>query len=45
MPGWELINNKEKSALNNLFRKNKGILFATVLIKSETNIMLENLKN
>ena len=28
MPGWELINNKEQSALNNLFRKNKGILFA-----------------
>ena len=28
MPGWELINHKEKSALNNLFTKNRGILFA-----------------
>lgn len=28
MPGWELINHKEKSALNNLFLKNRGILFA-----------------
>ncbi len=38
MPGWELINNKEKKELNSIFEKSNGVMFAHAFIKRRNNI-------
>ena len=41
MPGWELINNKEKRELNSIFEKSNGVMFAHAFEKEEI-IFLES---
>ena len=38
MPGWELINNKEKRELNSIFEKSNGVMFAHAFEKRRNNI-------
>ena len=37
MPGWELINNKEKR-INSIFEKSNGVMFAHAFEKRRNNI-------
>lgn len=38
MPGWELINQKEKKEINSIFEKSNGVMFAHAFEKRRNNI-------